>query len=174
MQYRSRNKPKNQCFEEERIVFLFQISNYDDLHLEAETEELLRQRLEAHSRRTIPGIWKVTDALNSLCRSHKKRRVRIPAFCKKEANTLLEGRRAVDWSQNPVKISFDNAGMTVCAAEDQEQEIVAYDKIVDIFETEHLWLLIYGNEKALLLQKKDLISGNAATFSSHILQKIKD
>ena len=33
-------------------MFLFQISSYDDSALDDETEELLRQRLETHSRRT--------------------------------------------------------------------------------------------------------------------------
>lgn len=46
-------------------MFLFQISNYDDPALDTETPKLLHQRLEEHSRRTIPWMWKVTDRLNA-------------------------------------------------------------------------------------------------------------
>lgn len=212
-------------------MFLFQISSYDDMNLDAETEELFRQRLEAHSRRTVPGIWKAVDHMNAyaargpgrqkrqlryriygifllalgifalvpglaeprvpaliwagafaifagiinlLCSHHKERPAKNPPSCQKAAKTLLEGRRAVDWSKSPVKVNFDSAGMSVCTGENQKQEIVSYGRMTGIYETEHLWLLIYDNEKALLLQKKDLVSGRADAFSSQILQKIRE
>ena len=45
--------------------FIFHITNYDDPALDAEAAELLRQRLEAKSRQTVPGMWRVTDRLNA-------------------------------------------------------------------------------------------------------------
>lgn len=205
-------------------MFLFQITNYDDPGLDAEVEELLRQRLEARSRQAMPGLWNVTDRLNArfdkgsekpcarrcvfsilllilgvfalipglmlretpalvwsgglaillgfleLCLTRRKTPVKIPASCKKEAATLLEGRRAVDYSTGQLKVSFDETGMAVCSGMDQET--VSYSKITGIFETERFWLLIYGEEKALLLQRKDLIAGKESEFSLYILRKI--
>ena len=206
-------------------MFLFQISSYDDPALDDETEELLRQRLETHSRRTLSGIWKVTDTLNnyadkgpgrekrqgryrmygavllalgvfvlvpglaeprepililagvmaiivgflSFFLSGKRRTVGVPTSCKKEAKKLLAGRRAIDWRESMTKIDFDETDMTISSGE--SQEIIPYAQIAEVFESEHLWLLMYHDERALLLQKKDLVSGDAAMFTSHILQK---
>lgn len=207
-------------------MFLFQISSYDDPTLYAETTELLRQRLEAHSRLAVPVIWKATDRLNFYSDKEpgwEKRRVRyrvygillsilgiftmvpgfieprspaliitgglaitigvlqfslihkngtqkIPASCKKDASVLLDGLQAVDWLRTKVKIAFDETGMTICSP--ATQEVVLYSRIERIFETEHLWLLIYHKEKALLLQKKDLVSGRPETFLPHIIRNI--
>ena len=206
-------------------MFLFQISSYDDPALDAETEELLRQRLEAHSRRTVPGVWRVTDRLNACGErgpAGEKRQARQrmygvlllvlgvvalvpgltpprtagliaagalavvfgilalhpvgrrgaprpPAHCRREARQLLAGRRAVDWSEARAQVRFDEAGMTALTGE--IQETVPYDSIAGLSETARLWLLIYGQDKALLLQKKDLISGEAGGFSPYLLQK---
>lgn len=208
-------------------MFLFQISNYDDPALDTETPKLLHQRLEEHSRRTIPWMWKVTDRLNAhaangpgretrrtryrvygvfllalgvfalipglmeprtpaligagtlaivsgvlefyLARKRKPRAV--PKACRKEAEELLSGRRAVDWSKTQMKVCFDENGMT--ASDGKKQEVVPNDKITGIFETDHLWLVVYDGEKALLLQKKDLIEGVAEEFSSYLLHKIE-
>ena len=63
------------------------------------------------------------------------------------------------------------AGMAICVGEDKA--LMPYDKMTAIFETEHLWLLAYdGGKGTLLLQKKDLSSGDANAFSPYILQKI--
>lgn len=40
-------------------------NNYDDSALDTETPKLLHQRLEEHSRRTVPWMWKVTDRLHA-------------------------------------------------------------------------------------------------------------
>ena len=208
-------------------MFLFQISNYDDPSLENETAELLRQRLEAHSRSALPGMWKMTDRMHiyaekgpgrkkrqgryrvytvilialgifvlvpglaeprnpaliivgaaaiiagllELFLARKEKAVAIPASCKNEAEKLLHGRRAIDWTNAGAKIAFDETGMAVFFGE--KQETVPYGQISEVFESEHLWLLLYSGEKALLLQKKDLVSGEAASFAAHILEKTK-
>ena len=206
-------------------MFLFQISSYDDPALDGETEELLRQRMEAHSRRAMSGIWKATDALNSYTDkgpgrekrqgryrvygvvllalgvfvlvpglaeprvpililagiiaiiagllsfflSGKGRTAGVPASCKNEAKKLLAGRRAIDWRKAAAKIDFDETGITVTSGE--SREIIPYAQIAEVFESENLWLLMYHGERALLLQKKDLVSGDAAMFTSFIFQK---
>ncbi len=208
-------------------MFLFQISNYDDPALDTETAELLRQRLEAHSRSALPGMWKVTDRMNTYAKEGPGRRKRqgryrvyagilialgifvlvpglmeprnpalifagaaaiiagllelllarkektaaIPASCKKEAEKLLQGRRAIDWRNAEAKIAFDETGMTISSGE--KRETVPYSQISEVFESDRLWLLLYSGEKALLLQKKDLVSGDAASFTARILEKTK-
>ena len=208
-------------------MFLFQISNYEDPALDVETAELLRQRLEAHSRSALPGMWKATDRMNTYAKEgpgRKNRRGRyrvyavilfalgifvlvpglaesrnpaliiagaaaiiagllelllawkektaaIPASCKKEAEKLLHGRRAIDWRNAEAKVAFDETGMTISSGE--KQETVPYGQISEVFESDHLFLLLYSGEKALLLQKKDLISGDAESFTAQILEKTK-
>lgn len=207
------------------MEFVFRLSGYDDPALEAETVDLLRQRLEARSRQVMPGMWKVTDKLNAhrvdaataarrRKRSHiygvlllilgvfalvpglmepripslivtgtlaivwgiwsvslrERKPLRPPASCRKEAAELLAGRRAVDWSKASTEVRFDETGMTVSAGENREA--VPYEDMTGIFETERLWLLVCGGERALLLQKKDLLSGAAGDFLPFLRGKI--
>ena len=98
--------------------------------------------------------------------------VRRSASCVREAADLLAGRRAVDWGKAAAEVRFDGSGMTVSAQEDREA--VPYGDMTGIFETERLWLLVYGGEKALLLQKKDLTSGVAAEFPPFLRDKINN
>lgn len=79
-----------------------------------------------------------------------------------EAAELLAGRRAVDWSGASAEVRFDGGGMTVSAGENREA--VSYEDMTGVFETERLWLLVHGGERALLLQKKDLVMGAAGDF----------
>lgn len=207
-------------------MFLFQISDYDDPVLDTEAPKLLHQRLEEYSRRTVPGMWKVTDRLNAhaangpgretrrtryrvygvfllalgvfalipglmeprmpaligagalaiisgileFCLARKRKPRAVPKACRKEAEELLSGRRAVDWSKIQMKVCFDENSMTV--SDGKKQEIVPYDKMTGIFETDHLWLVVYDGEKALLLQKKDLLEGPADEFRLYLLHKI--
>lgn len=207
-------------------MFLFQISNYDDPALDAETPKLLHQRLEEHSRRTVPWMWNITDRLNAhaangpgretrrtryrvygvfllalgvfalipglmeprtpaligagtlavisgileFCLARKRKPCAVPKACQKEAEELLSRRRAVDWSKAQVNVCFDEAGITV--SHEKKQEIISYDKVIGIFETEHLWLIVYDKRMSLLLQKKDLIERTAEEFYLHLTQKI--
>ena len=45
---------------------------------------------------------------------------RIPASCKKEARKALELRRTVDWEKLKTTIRFEDAGITICAEENEE------------------------------------------------------
>lgn len=95
---------------------------------------------------------------------------RIPASCKKEARKALELQRAVDWEKLKTTIRFEDAGITICAEEKEEH--LSYTRIKSAFESLHLWLVVCDDECALLLQKKDLRSGNADSFLSDIISKM--
>lgn len=61
------------------MEFAFHISDYSDSALDGETVQLLEQRLEAHSRKTQPGLWKAIDGLNAYAAKgsgREKRRTR--------------------------------------------------------------------------------------------------
>ena len=96
---------------------------------------------------------------------------RIPASCKKEVRKALELRRAVDWGKSSkTTIRFEDAGITICAEENEEH--LSYTRIKCAFESLHLWLVVCDDECALLLQKKDLRFGNADSFLSDIISKM--
>lgn len=207
-------------------MYIFEIGNYEASSLYTETEKLLCKRLEACSRKTLPGVWRFTDSANFYAKKgpgRKRRSVRyriygwilmtlgvfvlvpgileprnpalifsgafaliagaaelvlagekktlsVPEPCRREAKELLEKLSAADFKKNPVKVVFDDCGMTVFAC--GEEQKIPYEGINEIFEEEHLWLLIYDNEKALLLQKCDLASGDAGEFAAYICGKI--
>lgn len=207
-------------------MYIFKIGNYETPSLCAETERLLCKRLETYSRKTLPKVWKLTDAANAYAANgsgREKRAVRyrvygeillalgifvlvpgllepqnpvliftgalallagaaefalagkrgaspVPKSCQREAKRLIEKLRAADFEKNPVEINFDDCGMAICA--DGEEQKVSYEKMKAVFEEEHLWLLIYDNEKALLLQKCDLASDDAGKFTEFIRSKI--
>lgn len=55
------------------MEFIFQVTNYEDPALDGEAVELLRQRLEAKSRRTLPALWKLTDRLEARVKGRRRR-----------------------------------------------------------------------------------------------------
>lgn len=206
------------------MEFLFQITDYNNPSLDAETAELLRQRLEARSREAAPGMWKVTDRLEAWAAPAVKGRRRRyalqgaalialgvfalvpglmeprvpslilmgflsilaglltiygakvklppepPASCKKEASELLKGRRETDWEALRAEVRFDEEGWSVKTAEGGSR--TPYGALKSVFETERLWLLVDRKDQALLLQKKDLVSGGAEDFLPYLRAKI--
>ena len=99
-----------------------------------------------------------------------KRKAATPKSCRKDAQKLLQNLCAADFEQNPTEIAFDDSGMTVRA--DGTEQQIPYESVKGFFETERLWLLVYGEEKALLLQKRDLLSGSAEDFAASLRRKI--
>ena len=79
-------------------------------------------------------------------------------------------RRTVDWEKRKTAIRFEDAGITICAEENEEH--LSYTRIKCAFESLHLWLVVCDDECALLLQKKDLRAGNADSFLSDIISKM--
>lgn len=207
--------------------FVFQISDYGDPAVEAETAELLRQRLENRSRQAVPGLWKVTDRLNArtvdddaaarrrkrcrvygvflialgvfalvpglmepripgliftgglavltglleFCLARKKRPLAPPASCRKEAEELLKRQRETDWETLRAEVCFDETGWHVTTAEGGSQ--TSYQRCRGVFETEHLWMLVGEKDMALLLQKRDLVQGDAAAFLPYVREKLQ-
>ena len=103
-----------------------------------------------------------------LLAEERRRAYRHPA--KREARKALELRRAVDWEKLKTAIRFEDAGITICAEENEEH--LSYTRIKSAFESLHLWLVVCDDECALLLQKKGLRSGNADSFLSDIISKM--
>ena len=210
------------------MEFLFQISSYQDPALDAEAAELLQQRLEARSRQAVPGMWRVTDVLNTradrgqglekrrrryriygvfllvlgifalvpglmeprtpsligaglfallagtaeFCLAGAKRTLAPPASCRREAAELLRTRRETDWGKLQAELRFDENGWSVTTAAGESR--TSYEDLGGVFETERLWMLVYGEDLALLLQKRDLHTGEAGEFLPYLQEKIAE
>ena len=206
------------------MEFVFRITDYSDPALDAETAELLRQRLEARSREAMPGMWQVTDRLEAwatpavkgrrrryalqgaalialgvfavvpglmeprvpsliltgslsilaglltICGAKVKSPPEPPASCRREAAKLLKFPGETDWEALQAQVRFDETGRTVKTAEGESR--TGYGQLRGVFESERLWLLVCGGERALLLQKKDLVSGEAGSFLPYLQGKI--
>lgn len=110
----------------------------------------------------LMGVW-------CLC-LRERRPLQPPASCRREAAALLKARRETDWDALRAEVRFDEAGWFVKTAEGESR--TAYEDLRSVFETERLWLLVGGTEQALLLQKKDLVSGEAGDFLPYLQGKI--
>lgn len=105
--------------------------------------------------------------------SIRKRKPHIPpAACQNEAIALLEKLRSADWSapEKRTELRFDEEEFSVTV--DDQTESTPYGDVTGIFETEHAWLLVYGEEQAVLLQKKDLIEGDVEKFRPYLQENI--
>lgn len=102
----------------------------------------------------------------------KRKAAQPPKSCRKDAQKLLQNLCAADFEQSPTEIAFDDSEIAVRA--DGTEQQIPYESVSGFFETEQLWLLVYGGGKALLLQKRDLTSGDAADFAAYVRGKIKE
>lgn len=109
------------------------------------------------------GVW-------SLCLRERESPPAPPASCKKETAEFLRTRRETDWAALRAEVRFDEAGWSAKTTEGGSR--TTYDKLRGVFETERLWLLLYGKDLALLLQKKDMVSGEAGDFLPYLQAKI--
>lgn len=116
------------------------------------------------------GAFAILSGAAEFCLAGVKKPLAPPAPCRKEAAELLKLRRESDWEALRAEVRFDEAGWSVHTAEDSSR--TAYDQLWGVFETERLWLLAYEKNMALLLQKKDLISGEAGEFAPCLRGKI--
>ena len=193
------------------MEFVFRLSDYGDPALDSEAARLLEQRLEAHSRKAAPGVWRWVDLLRSraaggqemrwrrrrlygavllvlgvfllvpglaepgspvligagvlgtvygsllVLLTREKRPSPPPASCQREAAKLLEQRRGTDWSGMEGRLCVDGSGLSADLA--GKREHISFGEMTGAFESERLWLLVCGGERAILLQKKDLIAG---------------
>lgn len=123
----------------------------------------------------IPGLifagsFAVLSGMAEFCLAGMKRPLAPPAPCRKEAAELLRLCRETDWEALRAEVRFDEAGWSLHTAEGSGR--TAYDQLEGVFETERLWLLVDKKEQALLLQKKDLVSGEAEEFAPCLRGKI--
>ena len=89
------------------------------------------------------------------------------------ARKCLKLFRSLDYTNQPCNLHFNENGMNIASA--QEEKLIPYNQMLDIIESEHLWLLDFGDIKKpmmILLQKQDLISGDPHEFMPYIRQKI--
>lgn len=206
------------------MEFVFRLSDYGDPALDSEAARLLEQRLEAHSRKAAPGVWRWVDLLRSraaggqemrwrrrrlygavllvlgvfllvpglaepgspvligagvlgtvygsllVLLTREKRPSPPPASCQREAAKLLEQRRGTDWSGMEGRLCVDGSGLSADLA--GKREHISFGEMTGAFESERLWLLVCGGEKAILLQKKDLIAGEAEKFLPYLRENI--
>ena len=75
---------------------------------------------------------------------------RIPASCKKEARKALELRRTVDWEKLKTTIRFEDAGITICAEENEEH--LSYTRICsNCYSTKNQVILLAEGGKSILI-----------------------
>ena len=68
----------------------------------------------------IAGAAAIIAGLLEFALVRRRTPPRIPASCKKEARKALELRRTVDWEKLKTTIRFEDAGITICAEENEE------------------------------------------------------
>lgn len=209
------------------MEFVFHLSGYGDPALDREAEQLMEQRLEAASRKAVPGMWKVTDQLNAYAargpgREKRIRRYRIygavllalgifvlvpglmeprqldliligalsvllglfnlflpqkrgakkpGSLAKTAAEEQLIRMRNVDWTG--FQICYNEQG-ELPSRDGEPGTPTAYADMLDVFESDHAWLVVHSPERGLLLQKKDLVSGNPQEFLPYLKEKMKN
>ena len=102
--------------------------------------------------------------------TREKRPSPPPASCQREAAKLLEQRRGTDWSGMEGRLCVDGSGLSADLA--GKREHISFGEMTGAFESEQLWLLVCGGERAILLQKKDLIAGEAEKFLPYLWENI--
>lgn len=126
------------------------------------TEPRIPGLILAGSFATAWGLW-------SLFLRERKPPAPPPSCCK-EAAGLLEDQRRVNWKEAQGMVRVDEAGVTWSAGD--ICETVPYGEITGVFETERLWMLTCWRDLAMLLQKKDLVSGKVEDFLPYLQGKI--
>ena len=175
-------------------MYLFQISNYDDPAVDRETAELLHRHLEAESRRRCPAMWNAIDRIRTHAAkgpARERRTVRCRIYGvfllalglltlilglmpPRTTDVIIVGGAVIIAGLLEVALARGSTPPRIpasCKAEENEEHL-SYTRIKSAFESLHLWLVVCDDECALLLQKKDLRSGNADSFLSDIISKM--
>lgn len=87
----------------------------------------------------------------------------------KSAKLLLTGRDVVPEGQ-AITVIFSDDGMTI-PTDDRNTEFVPYNDFECTIETTDAFLFVYG-DRVMVLQKKDLTTGNLTDFSNQISEKV--
>lgn len=94
-----------------------------------------------------------------------------PASCRKEAAKLLDHLRSLDWNALQTCVRFDGEQLTIASGD--FVNAVPYGEFQAVFASEHLWMLLQKNRRAILLQKKDLYLETPENFGNFLQNKIK-
>lgn len=193
-------------------MFQFEISNYDNPLLDEELAELMTEYLESASRDRLPGLWKLTDSLNTYAQkgsgrekrkarynlfggiicfmgtvllifgitpplngmmimvgvleffvaailftlANKKRPSDIPDICRQAAAEMLTALRQKDWTKITYSVTVEMDKNIITS--EQGTEVIACDRIGEVYTSEHLLMFTFDEDKCLVLQKKDLIA----------------
>lgn len=106
------------------------------------------------------GLFAIACGVLEFLLVRKRRPPKAPASSRREAKRLLDGLRAHDWMAPGAAVTFDEDGMAI-SAEEEQALAVPRDRLRDVFETERLFLVIFDENSVILLQKKDLVEGEA-------------
>ena len=114
--------------------------------------------------RTLPllgaGLFAIACGVLEFLLVRKRKPPKAPVSCRREAKSLLDGLRVRDWMAPGAAVPFDEDGMAISAGEEQARA-VPRDRLRDVFETERLFLVIFDENSVILLQKRDLVEGEA-------------
>lgn len=87
--------------------------------------------------------------------------------CDREARQLLAGRKEAT-VEKKTQVRFSEAGMTICQPESGTASVtIPYRDFTHLLETEDLLVAVCG-DRALLLQKKDLLTGTLAELRAFL------
>lgn len=111
------------------------------------------------------GLFAVACGILEFLIVRKRRPPRVPwmASCRKEAKALLDGKQAYNWAASGAVVTFDDNGMAI--SDGKNQTAFSFDRLRDVFETERLFLVIFDDNAAILLQKKDMVEGEVAELA---------
>lgn len=121
------------------------------------------------------GVFAVACGILEFLLVCRWRPPRVPwiASCRKEARALLDGKQAYDWAASGAAVTFDEDGMAISTGEDR-LAFVSFDRLRDVFETERLFLVIFDDNNAIQLQKKDMVEGEAAELAPFLRRLIDE
>lgn len=119
------------------------------------------------------GVFALAASLFCLWLSRAEKPAGSPTSCREEAAQLLERLRGLDWTaeENRMEVRFDPEGMTLSKG-DTAQKRQPWSGLTALYETEHIWMLLYGEDQALILQKKDLTAGEPGEFPGYVRESI--
>lgn len=119
------------------------------------------------------GAFALAAGLFCLWLSRAEKPADPPAPCREEAAQLLERLRGLDWTaeENRMEVRFDPDGMTLSKG-DAAQKRLHWSGLAALYETDHIWMLLYGEDQALILQKKDLTAGEPEEFMACVRENI--
>lgn len=119
------------------------------------------------------GLFALVSGVFCLWISKERKPSRPPAVCREEAERLLKRLRGLDLAAegDRTEVRVDGEGLAFSRG-GAIQKQVPWSGLTGIFETGHIWMILYGEDQALVLQKKDLTAGDPADFLPYLQENI--